>query len=152
MDKHRILDNVTVDNNGCWNWNKSTMSSGYGQLMENKMYWGAHRYSYTVFKGEIPNGMLVRHTCHNPSCCNPEHLEIGDGKDNYQDSIEVHRKAQSKRAKGWLIGNVKYATVREANNGTGICPVSIVKFTKNGVFDIEAYRAGCVIARKTPKV
>ena len=38
--------------------------------------------------GEIPKGMVIRHKCDNPNCCNIEHLEIGTQKDNIEDMIK----------------------------------------------------------------
>jgi len=52
----------------------------------------AHRHSYQINKGEIPDGLVVRHKCHNPSCINPEHLELGTQKDNVYDMINAGRK------------------------------------------------------------
>ncbi len=49
----------------------------------------AHRASYRIHKGEIPEGMLVCHTCDNKRCTNPEHLFLGTYKDNTQD---MHKK------------------------------------------------------------
>jgi hypothetical protein len=43
--------------------------------------------------GEIPKGMVIRHKCDNPACCNIEHLEIGTPLDNVNDMIERGRKA-----------------------------------------------------------
>ena len=51
----------------------------------------AHRIAYRLFKGAIPQGMVVMHTCDNPLCINPKHLKIGTHADNYSDMMEKGR-------------------------------------------------------------
>jgi hypothetical protein len=68
------------------------MPSGYGRISINSQQCLAHRVAYEWAFGQIPKGMLVRHKCDNPSCCNPFHLELGTDKDNYNDMIERGRR------------------------------------------------------------
>ena len=51
----------------------------------------AHRLSYTIFVGDIPDGMLVLHSCDNPACINPEHLFLGTQSDNIMDALKKKR-------------------------------------------------------------
>lgn len=62
---------------GCWIWSRSRNPDGYGIIGFQKKHIGAHRVSYEIFKGSIPNGLDVLHHCDNPPCCNPKHLYVG---------------------------------------------------------------------------
>lgn len=148
----RINSNIVIDSNNCWIWQKSCAGSGYGQITVNGKYWQTHRYVYTQHYGEIPEGLVIRHSCHNPKCCNPDHLSVGTHQDNYHDSIEAHTISSSKKAKNWSIAGIQYQTLKEARKATGITEGAIIKHSVNGIFNIESYRAACLIARRKPKV
>jgi hypothetical protein len=84
-----------VDKRGpdeCWPWLASVNASGYGRLTAGRgVNLKAHRVSYTLEKGPIPDGMNVLHHCDNPPCCNPGHLFAGTHKDNTQDMLSKDR-------------------------------------------------------------
>ncbi len=78
----------------CWDWEGSVDSKGYGQLQLDhitRKKTGAHRVSWTIHFGEIPEGFVVRHKCDNPICARPEHLELGTQSDNMQDASKRGR-------------------------------------------------------------
>lgn len=72
----------------CWPWTGQT-SGGYGICGRE----GAHRIAYRFEHGNIPKGMLVRHSCDNPICVNPAHLLMGTVQDNTNDMLERQRHA-----------------------------------------------------------
>lgn len=76
----------------CWVWTGYKNQHGYGRITndEGKQV-RAHRYLYETFKGKIPKGMCVLHTCDNRACVNPEHLFLGDRKDNADDMTNKGR-------------------------------------------------------------
>lgn len=152
LDINKIKRNVSIDENGCWNWNGCLTSSGYGQLTENTKYWATHRYAYTCVIGDIPEGNVVRHMCHNPSCCNPDHLKAGTHKDNWNDSKHVHERNFERQGNPCEVAGVRYRSLRDAARQTGINYETICKYMKDNVFDVDAYREGCKIAAWTPKV
>lgn len=69
-----------VDQTGdCWLWTGGRFTVGYGKLWPD-LY--AHRVSYELHHGPIPDGMLIDHVCHVLLCVNPAHLRLADRKGN----------------------------------------------------------------------
>jgi len=69
----------------CWGW-KGSLVNGYGTLKVENRNVLAHRLSYMIHKGDIPNGMVVMHRCDNKVCTNPDHLELGTNVQNIKDA------------------------------------------------------------------
>ena len=83
---------VSVELGNCWEWLGAYYTTGYGQLV--KDVWDeelTHRWSYKYYIGDIPDKKLVRHKCDNRSCVNPDHLELGDSKENVKDMLERNK-------------------------------------------------------------
>lgn len=76
---------------GCWEYQGGIDRCGYGKLCVSNRRLGAHRVSYAIHKGDIPDGNVVMHLCNNPSCVNPEHLVLGTQKENVRQSVESGR-------------------------------------------------------------
>ena len=89
---------------GCWEWTAYKAPTGYGQFYLDGKPKYAHRLSWELAHGEIPDGMCVCHTCDNPGCVNPDHLFIGTHQDNVADR---HQKGRSHKPKGSKHGRAK---------------------------------------------
>lgn len=87
----------TIGTNECWEWQGTKDKDGYGQLSYDGRLQRAHRVSYTIAVGPIPNGMQILHSCDNPPCVNPQHLRPGTPKENTQDAVIRGRMARGER-------------------------------------------------------
>ena len=126
------------DADGCWLWQGYRSPRGYGVLAGydaagNRKQLRAHRLSYEIANGPIPEPLIVMHSCDNPPCVNPAHLSLGTHLDNKQDSVRKGRIAVGPRhgartmPERWVRG--------AANNRT--------KLTADQVLEIRArYAAG----------
>jgi HNH endonuclease len=90
-DKERFLKYVTLgEPDACWEWQGARTKTGYGNnpaMTETR----AHRMSWVLHKGQIPDGLHVLHKCDNPPCVNPNHLFLGTPKTNAEDRQQKGR-------------------------------------------------------------
>ena len=87
----KIKEADSIFDSPCWEWQGNVSPEGYGRMYVNRRLVNVHRYAYTVFFGqEIPEGLVVRHICHNKRCINPDHLRIDTQAANMRDSIRTH--------------------------------------------------------------
>ena len=91
--EERFLAFVQKQENGCWFWTGSTDSDGYGyfSLSPTQKAVSAHRSAWILFKGVIPEGQCVLHSCDTPPCVNPNHLFLGTHKENIADKVAKGR-------------------------------------------------------------
>jgi hypothetical protein len=86
----RIMARVTVAGE-CWEWDSISHVDGYGRFRMGGRQWLAHRASYTVLVGPIPEGLNIDHLCRNRRCVNPEHLEPVTQSENLKRSPLMDR-------------------------------------------------------------
>lgn len=135
-------DSLSRLDNGCLVWTGVVDKDGYGrrgvQIGEKR----AHRYAYARANGDIPKGMLVRHSCDNPACCEPSHLSLGSQADNIKDKV-----LRNRQAKGSLIGKALLTEdmVREirALYASGMTQTQIA-----GMFPVTQSSVSLIVLRK----
>lgn len=92
--EERFFRKVEKKPNGCWAWTGSVNNYGYGHFRDEKKI-QAHRWAYLHWKGNIPAGKILRHTCDTANCVNPDHLIPGTNKENSADAVARNRVGRS---------------------------------------------------------
>lgn len=97
-------EHYTKHESGCWLWEwTETDALGYGRCKfmcaDPAMDERAHRTSWIIHRGKIPDGLFVLHKCDVRNCVNPEHLFLGMQQDNVSDMISKGRMASNVGAK-----------------------------------------------------
>jgi hypothetical protein len=84
----RVIDKISVDSDGCWNWTASLTADGYGHLWWQGTMTTAHRTVYELTAGALPDGMVLDHLCRNRRCVNPDHMRVVTRKQNSLENSE----------------------------------------------------------------
>lgn len=126
-----------TEGNGCWEWSGGLSNPGYGKLEVpiapcKPRAILAHRLSYEMHYGNIPDASFVLHRCDNPSCVNPKHLFLGSQGDNVRDCVAKGRNRNGDRTQAAEITRAYHASRSacklghpldgiNATNGTRFC-------------------------------
>ena len=148
-----------VDKSGnCWEWTAAKNPAGYGKLGYKGKTHDAHRFSWMLNHGSIPEGMFVCHKCDNKSCVNPDHLFLGTHKANMEDARVKKRFAHG--ARNGAVAMPETLARGEAVTGSKLCEDAVKtirnmyssgKFSQaylGKMFNVCQHNISCIIRRK----
>lgn len=90
---------MPVTESGCWIWLLALSERGYGSIKHKGKMLKAHRASWMIYRGPIPDGVDVLHQCDIRCCINPDHLFLGTQADNIADMLKKNRAADMRGQK-----------------------------------------------------
>src|SRR3954468_23689651 len=111
--EQRFYDRIKETDKGCWRWQRALDKDGYGRSSLGGKSVQAHRVSWVIHKGKIPEGFQVLHNCDNPPCVNPDHLFLGSGKDNMIDKVIKQRQTRGDKVNTSKIKEADVYTIRK---------------------------------------
>jgi hypothetical protein len=141
--KRSIEKNAIKGKEGeCWGWKASTIRHGYPQLTCKYSLFkhkNAAIGSYVIHKGPIPEGMVVMHTCNNPICTNPDHLEIGTQQQNIDYKVSLNRQNRGEKVNTAKLTEEQVREIRKLmEDGVSVQTVAVMYGMSNTtVYDIK---------------
>lgn len=135
----------------CWVWRKAKTAAGYGQMRIGKRPIYTHRLAFELsLSRPLLAQEFVCHHCDNPSCCNPDHLFLGDVRSNAADMVSKERSATGDRngsrthPERLARGDRSPSRMRPERLPRGEC-CNFAKLTESQVRGMrESYASGCV--------
>lgn len=128
----------------CWEWMGAKKSDfGYGAFKlgaRNTKVEYSHRVAYSLAKGEIPKGMMVRHTCDNPKCVNPNHLVVGTAMDNAMDKVERDRQPKGVDCPNAKLTDLAVTQIRKLSDLRSVVVAKMFGVSRQTIADIRAKR------------
>lgn len=131
----------------CWDWTGCLFDDGYGAFVpEHGKTVRAHRYSYELFVGTIPDGMVLLHCCDRPKCVNFKHLSVGTNSDNMQDMIKKLRGMHGEKCHRAKLTETDVRRIRQMVKEGLMSQVAIAK-----MFNITPTHVSYIASNKTWK-
>ena len=143
--EQRFLSKINKIEDGCWEWNAFKNNDGYGKIRVAGKTLARHRVAYELWKGEIPDGMCILHSCDNPPCCNPAHLSIGTRDENNKQRKERGR-GRTNPHRGEACNSSKLTEqqvleIRAINNMSQSAIARMYGITQSNVFNIVSRKS-----------
>jgi len=137
MDKMSInLD----ERDACWEW-KASRLNGYGGMWLNGKMVGAHRVSWMIFRGTLPDELHVCHKCDNRICVRPSHLFLGTHQDNMDDKVRKKRQPKGEDNGNSKLTQPQVEEIRRLSS-EGISQVKLAKRFSVSRFPIHGILTG----------
>ena len=112
--------------NGCWECRGAMSKGGYIFFWFQNRQQYAHRVSWLLFRGPIPEGLCVCHHCDNPRCVRPDHLFLGTHQENILDRDLKQRTVKGENHPHTRLDSYKIIRIRELSK-LGESPLSIAR-------------------------
>jgi Mor family transcriptional regulator len=113
----RFWKRVTKRADGCWTFNGFKDKDGYAFFLVDGKRYRAHRFSYEEFKGQVPDDLLVMHSCDVPDCIRPSHLMLGTTQQNTQDKVNKGRQQRGNTHGMRKLSSTEVEKIRNAYTG-----------------------------------
>lgn len=145
FDPARFWSKVSKSADGCWEYQGTRTKHGYGRVsISGGTLKYAHRVAWELTNGPIPEGKMVRHGCDNPPCCRPDHLSLGDQRENNADRDSRGRTHRGERTGGAKLTEKQVLAIREVASLGMLSQRAIAR-----AFEVPRQTIQDILARRT---